>query len=136
MAFADTLKELPFTPRTPTGSGFLPPMFRGSGHILYLVGVLADDKTTVTDDEAKAELQQAREHWNARIVTPAISTIAIEKAARTQTLIDEAIAEYDGWNADTRIANIRDLGHRVSQFMADLDRELVGIPNSDPGTSL
>jgi hypothetical protein len=136
MAFADTLKELPFTPRTANGSGFLPPMFRGGTHITYLLGCLSDDKTTVTPEEALAELTAAREHWNARVTTPAISTAAAGRATTILRLIDDTITEYNDWAEDSRIANVRDLSHRVGQYMADLDRELVGIPNSDPGTSL
>lgn len=136
MAFADTIKQLPFQARTPTGSGFFPPMFRASQHILYLVGCIADDDVTVTEKDALGELEEARKHWDARLKTPALSTDIITKSDLIGTAIAEAIAEYPKWKAETATTNLRDLAHRIAQHAADLDRELVGNRDADPGTSL
>ncbi len=136
MAFADTLKELPFTPRTPNGSGFLPPMFRASTHINFLLACIADEKVTVDDAEALDELKQAKTHWDARVITPALSTGITAYSTLIGKALDETIAEYGKWKPEQRIANLRDLGHRIAQMSANLDRELVGNREADAGTSL
>jgi len=136
MAFADTIKELPFAGRTPTGSGFFPPMFRASQHILFLVACINDDDVKVTDKEALGELDEARKHWDARAKTEAVSTATHAKSDLIAKGITEAIAEYGKWTPEARTTNLRDLAHRIAQHAADLDRELVGIRDSDPGTSL
>ena len=136
MAFTDTIRALPFTPQTQQAQGFLPPMLRAMGHILFLNACLADENVTVADAEALNELRHAQEHWNARADTPAVSTASRERATTIGTAITEAIAEYEGWNETQRIGNLRDLSHRILQYGADLDRETVGLTNSDAGTSL
>ena len=136
MAFTDTIRALPFTPRTANASGFIPPMLRAMGHILYVLGCLADEAVPKTDEEVLNELRHAQEHWNARATTEAVSTPTRDRAASIGTALTEAIEEYPGWETDARINNLRDLAHRLIQYGADLDRELVGIRDSDPGTSL
>lgn len=136
MPFADTIRTLPYVARTATASGFLPPMVRAMGHIIYLVGCNADEAVTVTDEDALGELRHAQEHWNARNATPAASTAAHDQARIIATCITEAIAEYPAWTADQRTQNLRDLGNRLVAHCAFLDRELVGITDSDPGSSL
>jgi hypothetical protein len=136
MPFTDTIAELPFTPRTPTASGFLPPMVRGMNHIVYLIGCMADEKVTVTPEEAIEELKHAQEHWNARTETQAVSTDSVTRATTIGRGIGEAITEFADWNEEQRITNLRNLTHRILQYTAELDRELVGIRDSDPGSSL
>lgn len=136
MAFSDTLQTLPFAARTANASGFLPPMVRAMGHVLYLTGCLADENVTVTDAEAHTELDHAVEHWNARAVTENVSTASADRSRAIGTLLQEARAEYAGWEPEARVNNLRDLSHRILQYSADLDRELVGLPGSDPGSSL
>ena len=136
MAFADTIRGLPFASRTQTASGFFPPLFRAAGHILYLLGCLAADNVEVLVEEALTELRHAQEHWNARATTPALSAQATERATAIGTAIGEALAEFEGWEPDARIQNLRDLANRIAQYAADLDRELTGIRDSDPGSSL
>jgi hypothetical protein len=111
-------------------------MFRASQHILFLLACVADDKVTVSDEEALNELKEAKAHWDARVTSEAVSTATTEKSKLIGKAIDEAIAEYIKWTKDNRTANLRDLAHRIAQNAADLDRELVGIRDSDPGTSL
>jgi hypothetical protein len=136
MAFTDTLTQLPYTPRTQTASGFLPPMLRGMGHILFLLGCLSDDKVDVTTEEGQQELAHAMEHWNARATPAAVSTAARDRATLLGVALTEAHAEFADWDNDTRITRVTDLSHRILQYSADLDRELVGIRDSDPGTAL
>lgn len=134
--FSDTLRELPFNGRSEQGSGFLPPMIRAMGHLMVLLEYVGDPAHEVTDEEIENELNAAEQHWAARALTENISTTASDRAALINTAIHDARGEFSGWDENTRIANLRDLTHRVVQFTADLDRELVGLAGSDPGTSL
>ena len=134
--FADTLKTLPFNGRSKNGTGFFPPMFRASQHILFLVACVDDKDVKVTEKDAIEELTQAQEHWNARAKPTSVSIAAAAQADGIGKLIGEAIGEYPNWSDAARVTNLRDLAHRVAQHAADLDRELVGLRDSDPGTSL
>jgi hypothetical protein len=136
MAFVDTIRSLTYAPRTPNASGFLPPLLRAMGHIMFLDACLADPDVTVTEENALEELRHAETHWNARATTTAISTATANKSAAIGIAITEAIAEYPGWDENTRIGNLRDLTHRIVQYAADCDRELVGLRDSDAGTTL
>lgn len=136
MAFADTIRTLPFAGRTANASGFLPPLLRAMGHILYLAACAADANITINAGEGEAELDHAREHWNARANTQAVSTAARDRATAIGTALTEARAEWPNWDRETRTNNLRDLAQRLVQYTADLDRELVGIRDSDPGTTL
>lgn len=137
MPFSDTIRTIPFSPRTPLGGGFLPPILRAQGHVLYLLGCLADEQTTVGDADAIAELTQAKEHFDARVdASAAVSTATLGLASTISTALGEARDEYTGWAPDIRLQNLRDLANRVVAFSAALDRELVGLTGSDPGSTL
>lgn len=136
MAFKESMAELPFRGLTPDGNGFFPPMMRASGHILYLLGMVADDKITVTNDEAVAELQHAQKHWVARKITDAVSDRAQKRAKDLGLAIGYAITEYPTWADTAKAGNLRDLNNRILHYAAELDRELTGLTDSDPGTSL
>lgn len=134
--FADTIAKLPFTGKTPQGAGFFPPMFRASSHVLFLLSCLDDEDVKVTNKDIIDQLQEALTHWDARAKTPATSTVINDKADLVRQAIAEASTEAEGWDDKTRVKNIRDLAQRIAQHAADLDRELVGLRESDPGTSL
>lgn len=136
MAFTDSIAALPFTPRSANGSGFLPPILRAMGHILYLLGCLADEAVEVTQDQGLEELRAAGAHWNARTDSENLSGDARARATLIGTAIGDATREWPEWTDDQKRDNLRDLAHRLVQFGADLDRELVGITGSDPGSSL
>lgn len=136
MAFADSIQQLPYAPRAQAARGFVPPMLRAMGHILFLTACLADENVAVTDEEALTELRHAAEHWNARTETDAVSTATNQSSALIGVTIGEAITEYEGWDEAHRVQNLRDLANRIMGYTATLDRELVGITESDPGSSL
>jgi hypothetical protein len=136
MAYADTIRSLPYAPRTPNASGFVPPMIRAMGHILYLTGCLADENITVTDDQALNELRAALEHWDARSETNAVSTATLARATTIQEALTLAIEEYGSWEERNRLQNVRNLANRIIAYTCDLDRELLGLTGSDPGSSL
>lgn len=134
--FSDTIRELPFTGRSEQGAGFLPPMVRAMGHLMVLLEYVGDPEHEVTEDEITAELSAALLHWNARTTTQNVSTVAADRAVTLGTALLQMEEEFRDWDENTRINNLRDLNHRILQYTADLDRELVGLPGSDPGTSL
>lgn len=136
MPFTETIRAIPYTPRGQQASGYLPPILRAMGHVLYLTGCLADENVTVTTEEAIAELQEAENHWNACATSPALSEAIVARGTSIGTAIVEARDEYASWAEDRRVQNLRDLANRVIQFSCDLDRELIGLTGSDPGTSL
>ena len=136
MAFNDTIQGLTFNGRTPNGTGFLPPRWRAMGHVIHLMGMLNEENVEVTEGDAIAELQEANTHWASALDTEAVSTATRDYARGVGTAIFEAIEEYPGWTEEQRINNLRNLDQRMAQFTALLDRELVGIRDSDPGTAL
>lgn len=136
MAFTDTIATIPFAPTQQAATGFLPPLVRGMGHVLYLLGCEADEAVTVTPEQATAELTAAREHWNARSETNNVSSLARERSTTLGLAISEALNEYTGWTPDQRTSNLRDLSNRIVAYTAELDRELIGLTGSDAGSSL
>lgn len=136
MAFTDSISAIPFAPTTNAGTGFLPPLLRALGHILYLTGCIADERVTVTDAEANTELQHAQEHWNARTGHEALSASAAALSSHISDAIGFAITEYPGWDDTHRVSNLRNLSHRILAYSAYLDRELIGLTGSDPGSAL
>lgn len=136
MAFTDTLATLPFTPQTPNGSGFFPPMLRAMGHVLYLTACLADENIEVTDEQAGTELSAAITHWGERTGTENVSTDATTQADRIASLLFEAREEFSGWPEADKLNNIRGIAQRIVGYAAFLDRELVGLRDSDPGSTL
>lgn len=136
MPFVETINRIPFAPRTAQGAGFLPPIVRAQGHILYLLGCLAEDSIEVGVPHALGELAHAREHWHERERTQNISDRASEEADTLELAIAECAQEYEEWTDETRLTNIRSLANRVVQYAANLDRELVGLTSSDPGSTL
>lgn len=139
MPFTDTIARLPYRGRTALGTGFLAPMGRSLGHILHLDAGLAEaieKDEVIPDDDVIGELQHALDHWHARQEPEALSTAAAVATDDIETALTEAIAEYPEWDAPTRIENLRQLTNRISQFWSDLDRETLGIRDSDPGTSM
>lgn len=136
MAFTETLARLPHTATTPNGRGFLPPLIRAMGHILYLRGCIADPDVTVTTDNALTELNAALEHWRSRVNTPGLSTTTTTYATDIEQLLVDAIYEYHGWTEEARGENIRAIADRLAQFCTAMDREYAGIRDSDAGTTL
>src|SRR3954471_13556448 len=102
MAFSDTINSIPFTPRTQNGSGFLPPIVRAQGHVLYLLGVLADEDVTVDEADALSELTAAEQHFHARAdASETVSTATRGLATLLNTALAEAVAEFPDWDQDT-----------------------------------
>lgn len=136
MSFAETIQTIPFNPRQPQATGILAPFNRASGHVLYLLGCLADDTQTVAEEDALAELNHAQEHLDARQRTANLSAQAEAHLTALNTATAQLREEFTNWDDETKIRNTRDLAQRFIGISAFLDRELVGLPGSDPGSTL
>ena len=138
MAFIDDLARLPVHTRQANATGFLPPFTRMAGHLLFVLADCATEEghRVLTDDEALNELQHAKDHWAARRTDTPLSTATTEVLGHLDSALTSAIAEFAGWDRDTKIRNLRDLGNRVASLTAVLDRELIGFRDSDAGIAL
>lgn len=134
--FADTIQKLDYNPTSQQGAGFLPPIFRGSQHILFLMASVNDEQVEVTTDDALTELKAAKTHFDSRVNPTSVSTPTLAKAILLDVAMTQAIEEYGKWDDKARTANLKDLSNRIAQFASDLDRELTGLTESDPGTQI
>lgn len=138
MTFIEDLGRLPIAANTPEATGFLPPILRASGHLLFVLGQAADEEIELTPEneaELLSELQHAKGHWDAINANDALSAAAVAHLGNFGTAIDSAIAEFGTWDRPTKLRNTRDLANRIVSYAATLDRELVGITNSSAGTN-
>jgi hypothetical protein len=138
MTFAEDLARLPVAANTPEASGFLPPIFRASGHLLFVLGQAADEEIELTEEneaELISELRHAKGHWDAINANDALSAAAVAHLGNFGAALDSAIAEFTRWDRPTKLRNTRDLANRIVSYAATLDRELVGLPASSAGTN-
>lgn len=135
MTFATDIAAIPYAPSQAQPKGFLPPLARTLGHLMFTLEAIAADRE-IPEDELLNELTHAKDHWSTldhggSLSAPTATTIeAIGKA------LDSAVTEFPTWNKDQRVRNVRDLGNRVAGYTAALDRELLGLRGSDPGHQL
>jgi hypothetical protein len=135
--FEEALAELPFTPTTDSGRGFLPVFQRAVGHFLYVLGRLTDTPTRrPTDNQIREEIDSIKLHFTDLIIPDYMSTRSKTYIENFQNAFNILDAEIESWDAETRVNNLRSLDNRAIQLMAFLDREVLGIDNSDPGQSL
>lgn len=137
MTFATDLALLPFAPAKPEATGFLPPIARALGHLLFVLEHVAAERTpALPDDELLGELTHARDHWNVLDANGTLSAATLQTSNHVAAALTSAVDEFNGWDHDTRIRNLRDLAHRLVAFTVVLDRELLGLRNSDAGHAL
>lgn len=136
MAFADTIKTIPGHAKTGEAKGFLPPYMRMMGHMLHLLADAASETPVITVDEAQTEIGHASSHWEALTGDEILSTAARDHVKSIGKALEEAIAEWPEWDGPTRTRNMRDLVNRAVGLAVPLDRELLGIPDSDAGFNL
>lgn len=136
MAFTATIAALPGHAKTADAKGFLPPFIRGMGHLLYLLADTAATEPKLTIAEVEEELKDAEAHWTNFNGKDVLSTPARDQLGLLNTAITEALVEWEGWDAATRTRNMRDLVNRAVGFSVTLDRELLGLTDSDAGHNL
>lgn len=135
--FTTVLAGLPFSPATENGRGFLPPIMRTTGHFLYLLGRLSDTPTRrPTDNQISEELSSIQSHMAEFTIPTYLSEQATSHVSLFKNLCDMLIENLIGWDSETRILNLRSLSNRIIQLTASLDREILGLRDSDAGQSL
>lgn len=135
--FDEAIATLPYTPTTEYGRGFLPAFMRAAGHFLYLLGRLSDTPTRrPTDNQIRQEIDSIKRHFENFTVPEYFSEQARTHVTNFQQAFDALDTEIGDWDADVRIANLQKMQNRTLQLMAFLDREMLGIRDSDPGQEL
>ena len=135
--FEEAIATIPFTPSTEQGRGYLPPFMRAGGHLLYLLGRLSDTPTRrPTDNQVRSELDSLKLHFDNFIVPDYMSNRAKELTQNWRNAFDALDTEILGWEQDTRITNLQMLENRLMAVVSFMDREILGIQNSDPGNQL
>ena len=134
MTFATDIAKIPFAARGTNAAGFLPPIFRAATHILFAAAAMADPREDlITDEEVLGELNTAKGLWDVIATTEALSTPTAQLVTDFGACLTSAHAEFTGWTTDQKHSNFRDLANRVAAITATLDRELIGIRDTDPG---
>jgi hypothetical protein len=147
--FEELNTKLVYTPKTSEGKGFLPPFLRALTHITYGLGIAEDElpktKTgSATEDKkiketmtkVKEELTGAISHFEKVEVTDAFSSVAQDQLMIFKKALGAASAEFENWDRDTQINNLTALVNKLLGISAMLDRELIGLRDSDPGSNL
>lgn len=139
MTFATELAKLPSHATKKDAEGFLPPIARTTGHLLFVLANLALPEgaaRVLQDDEILGELEHANEHWGALDHNNALSATADTHVKNFGKALRDAYDEFPNWSAEDRVRNIRDLANRLTSLTVVLDRELVGRTGSDAGYTL
>lgn len=136
MTFATDLAALPFRATQPDAKGFVPPLLRASCHLVFATaGSFKPDM--VTTDEVLTELKEAKAFCDGiNIDTEALSTAAKDHITGIRALLTSAVGEYAGWDERARTDNLREILNRAVYTGVLLDRELVGLTDSDAGHKL
>ncbi len=136
MTFATDLAALPFRATQPDAKGFVPPLLRLSSHLVFATAGSFKPEL-VSTDEVLTELREAAAFSNAiHTDTEALSTAAKNHVAGLRNLLASAITEYAGWDERARTDNLREILNRAIYTGVLLDRELVGLTDSDAGHKL
>lgn len=137
MGFSEEIAALPFSPSTEHGRGFFPPFMRAGGHLLYLLGRLTDTPTRrPTDNQIRQELDSLKLHFQNFVVPEHMSAQARTNVEAYQRAFNALDTEIEGWDMEAKVANILMLSNRLMQLMAFLDREALGLRDSDAGQEL
>jgi len=147
--FANTITGIPYTPRSEFATGFITPIMRAIGHILYAAAAAAATQPAaeeaalpqpiISEIEIERELQEAYNHLSPANFpfTTANTSLAAQNLIETfVSAIRLATFEYSGWTSAERIYNLKALANAAAGIAVFLDYELLGISGSNPGSSL
>lgn len=135
--FAEIIDRFPYNPSTDEGRGFLPLVSRSIGHILYLVGRYDDTaKSKPTKARAKEEIDGALSHWSKLNTEIGFSAKASNEISIITDALNLASIQIEDWEDASVLENTQKLVNRMIQLTANLDREVLGIRDSDAGLSL
>lgn len=142
--FNTLVDKIVYNPKTTEGRGFLPPLLRTFVHLAYGLGIAddalpkdaADKKNAEILKMVKEEITGALSHCDKVEISDNFSTVAQEQLKTFLKAIKALDSEFDGWDRDTKIKNLQTLHNKGFGISAMLDRELIGLRNSDAGSSL
>lgn len=147
--FANTITGIPYNPRSEFATGFITPIMRAIGHILYAAAAAAATQPAeegaalpqpvISEIEIERELQEAYNHLSPAHFpfTTANTSLAAQNLIETfVSAIRLATLEYSGWTSAERIYNLKALANAAAGIAVFLDYELLGISGSNPGSSL
>lgn len=142
--FTVSLEKIVYNPKTSEGKGFLPPLLRTLVHLAYGLGIAddelpkdaADKKNDVVIKKVKEEITEAINHCNQVEISKNFSTVGQDQMKAFLETLNALNAEFETWDRDTKVNNIQSLFNKGFGIMAMLDRELIGLRDSDPGSSL
>ena len=147
--FANTITGIPYNPRSEFATGFITPIMRAIGHILYAAAAAAATQPAeegaalpqpvISEIEIERELQEAYNHLSPAHFpfTTANTSLAAQNLIETfVSAIRLATFEYSGWTSAERIYNLKALANAAAGIAVFLDYELLGISGSNPGSSL
>lgn len=135
-----TLNAIPYAPRQEQAKGFIAPLVRSIGHILYLVGAYNEERYTLTDEEAQKELTDAADHLATTLVsdTPLISGTAKSYISALGDALAHATVGWASFTDDQKATLIRNLANRAAGAASYYDTEFAGLTaaETDPGSAL
>lgn len=137
--FAEALADIPYQPTDVQATGLLAPIVRACGHILYLVGAIAEPGYTLAEGEAIRELEHAEAHLTSTVATADHAPISNSAKTRVRAFcvaVQQARIEFNEWAEDDRGSNLKALADRAAALAAFFDLELAGVQQSDPGRTL
>lgn len=134
--FADISKSLPFRATTKEGRGFLPPFLRAMNHFLTIMQFVEESKKKDKMPFVIEELKEAVTHITAINVGPFLSSTAKETLINFGKLAQTAHVEASSWTEDQIVENCKILMDRGAMVASMLDRELIGLSDSDPGSQI
>lgn len=137
MSFEENIQKISFIPQTENGRGFLPPILRISGHFLYLLGRLSDTPTRrPTENQIRQELDAVSNHLTDFTIPTFLSQTSKDILYAMLSAQEDLKAEFFSWNEEAQISNLRSLANRLVEVLVLLDREVLGLRDSDSGASL
>jgi len=136
--FKELSDKLPYSPTTQNGRGFLPPFLRALGHLLYGLGRAEESKGKDKDTFSflEGEVKDAIEHLGNVEVNSAFSKTTQDQLLVLNQAMTAYQKEYAAWTEEDKIGNLKSLVNKAMGVASNLDRELAGIRNSDPGSAL
>jgi len=143
-SFATLSEEIVYNPKTSEGKGFLPPLLRTLVHLGYALGIAddalpkdaADKKNAEVIKLIKEEITGAISHCEKVEISTNFSKIAQDQLKAFLGALKALNAEFEGWDRDAKVNNIQTLFNKSFGISAMLDRELIGLRDSDPGSNL
>jgi hypothetical protein len=136
--FVTTLHRMVIPSTQANATGLIGPLMRAMGHLLYALAASAATPPTATPEEIKDEINAAAAHLlgTTNISEDCLSNEIIVALDTIQETTNHANVLWDNWEDNVKKENLILLINAYMSVATKLDRELAGITDSDPGSSL